>query len=490
MASTETVSITKSEYEDLLRQKNLVAALQHELAQLKRMIFGSKSERHIPSDPNQPTLFELPAVEAPEPVKEQISYSRNKAQAKKKPVRLELPAHLERVIEVIEPQELPADAHKVNVKITEVLEYEPGKLFVRQIVRPYYIGSQNDEQTEFIIAPLPTRALPKSNAGESLLAHIIISKFVDHLPFYRQVQMFKRQGVELAESTVNGWFSDSMALIEPLYEVLKTYTLKTDYLMADETPIPVQTKDKPGATHKGYHWVYYNPIAKMVLFDYRKSRGREGPNEVLKDFKGYLQTDGYKGYDELKNKSNITHLACMAHARRYFEKALDNDKNRSEYALALIRGLYAIEREAKEQQLDADQVRELREQKAIPLLADFEQWLKDEIIKVLPASAIGKAMAYALRLWPSLTQYTKDGRLSIDNNLIENSIRPVALGRKNYLFAGSHDGAERAAMIYSFLATCKLNGINPQLWLKDTLTKLSDYPANRLHELLPFAEKH
>jgi hypothetical protein len=260
--------------------------------------------------------------------------------------------------------------------------------------------------------------------------------------------------------------------------------------MADETPIPVQTKDKPSATHKGYHWVYYNPIAKMVLFDYRKTRGREGPNEVLKDFKGYLQTDGYNGYNELKNKSNITHLACMAHARRYFEKALDNDKNRSEYALALIRGLYAIEREAKEQQLDADQVRELREQKAIPLLADFEQWLKDEIIKVLPASAIGKAMAYALRLWPSLTQYTKDGRLSIDNNLIENSIRPVALGRKNYLFAGSHDGAERAAMIYSFLATCKLNGINPQLWLKDTLTKLSDYPANRLHELLPFAEKH
>ena len=490
MASTEKVTITKAEYEDFLRQKNLVAALQHELAQLKRMIFGSKSERHIPGDPNQPTLFELPAVEAPAPVKEQISYTRDKAQAGKKPVRMELPAHLERVIEVIEPENLPEGARKINVKITEVLEYEPGKLFVKQIVRPYYIGSQNDEQTEFIIAPMPARALPKSNAGESLLAHIIISKFVDHLPFYRQVQMFKRQGVELAESTVNGWFSDSMALIEPLYEVLKTQALKTDYLMADETPIPVQTKDKPGATHKGYHWVYYNPLAKMVLFDYRKTRGREGPNEVLKDFKGYLQTDGYKGYDELKNKSDITHLACMAHARRYFEQSLNNDKERSDHALALIRELYAIEREAKEQQLDADQLQKLRQQRAVPVLNLFEQWLRDQIIEVLPASAIGKAMAYTLRLWPSLTQYTVDGRLNIDNNLIENSIRPVALGRKNYLFAGSHDGAERAAMIYSFLATCKLNDINPQLWLNDTLTKLPHYPANRLHELLPAAEKH
>lgn len=489
MASTENITITKAEYEDFLQQKNLVAALQHELAQLKRMIFGSKSERHIPVDPNQPTLFELPVVETPAPVKEQITYTRDKAQTKNKPVRQELPAHLERVIEVIEPENLPEGARKVNVKITEILEYEPGKLFVRQIVRPYYIGSQNDEQTEFIIAPLPSRALPKSNAGESLLAYIIISKFVDHLPFYRQVQMFKRQGIEMAESTVNGWFSDSMALIEPLYEVLKIQVLKTDYLMADETPIAVQTKDKPGATHKGYHWVYYNPLAKMVLFDYRKSRGREGPNEVLKDFKGYIQTDGYKGYDELKNKSDITHLACMAHARRYFEKALGNDKARSEHALALIRELYAIEREAKEKQLDADQVRELRQQRAVPVLNLFEQWLKDQIIEVLPASAIGKAMAYALRLWSSLVRYTQDGRLNIDNNLIENSIRPVALGRKNYLFAGSHDGAERAAMIYSFLASCKLNGINPQDWLKDTLTKLSDYPANRLHELLPSAEK-
>lgn len=485
MASTETVTISKAEYQEFLQQKNLVMVLQHELAQLKRMIFGTKSERHIPTDPNQPTLFELPALEQTEPVKEQINYTRNKAQAKKKPVRLELPAHLERRVEVIEPENLPEDAQKVNVKITEILEFEPGKLYVRQIARPYYIGQQNDEQTEFIIAPLPSRALPKSNAGEGLLSHIIISKFVDHLPFYRQIQMFKRQGIDLAESTVHGWFSESMQLIQPLYQKLKEQVLQTDYLMADETPIPVLTKDKPGSTHKGYHWVYYNPLSKMVLFDYRKSRGREGPNQVLKDFKGYLQTDGYQGYDELKNKTQIMHLACMAHARRYFEKALDNDPLRSEHALKLIRALYAIERYAKEQALDADNIFALRQEKAMPILLEFETWLRDALNNTLPASAIGKAIAYTLRLWPGLMRYTTDGRLNIDNNLIENSIRPVALGRKNYLFAGSHEAAQRAAMVYSFMACCKLKGINPQQWLKDTLAKLPDCPNNHLHELLP-----
>lgn len=490
MASTETVTISKTEYEEFVHAKNLVLVLQHELAQLKRMIFGSKSERHIPAEPNQPTLFELPATQALEPVVEQINYSREKSPARKSPVRLELPAHLERRIEVIEPENLPEGAQKINVKITESLEYEPGKIYVRQIVRPYYIGTQSDEQTEFIIAPLPTRLLPKSNVGESLLAHITISKFVDHLPFYRQKQMLKRQGIELAESTINDWFSGGIQRLEMLYKALKEKTLQTDYLMADETPIPVLTQDKPGATHKGYHWVYYNPIAKMVYFDYQKSRGREGPNTMLKNFTGYLQTDGYQGYDEQKKRANITHLACMAHARRYFEKALDNDKARSEYALAQIRELYAIERQARDNNLNADQIKELRQQKAKPILLGFEQWLKSQIFEVLPASAIGKAISYSLKLWTSLTRYIEDGRLYIDNNLIENSIRPVALGRKNYLFAGSHDGAQRAAIIYSFLACCKLMNIDPYLWLKETFTKLPDYPSSRLYELLPGYSKN
>lgn len=482
MASTETVTISKAEYDAMVAE---LAMLKHELAQLKRMIFGSKSERHIPAVSNQATLFDLPEAEEPQVQKEQISYTRDKAKAKSKAVRLELPAHLPRKTEVIEPENLPEGARKLNEKITEVLEYEPGTIYVRQIIRPYYVGESNDEKTNIIIAELPSRALPKSNAGEGLIAYFLISKFVDHLPFYRIVQMLKRQGVEIAESTINGWFTAAVQLLEPLYEVLRQKVLKTDYLMADETPIPVQTKDKPGATHKGYHWVYYNPLSKTVLFDYQKSRGREGPDDLLKNFTGYLQTDGYKSYNNLSNKAHITQLACWAHARRYFEKALDNDKTRSEQALGLIRALYAIERMAKEQNLQADQIRDLRQNKSKPVLDELETWLKEEAANVLPQSAIGKAIAYTIKLWPRLTRYIEDGRLNIDNNLTENSIRPVALGRKNYLFAGSHDAAQRAAMIYSFFATCKINNIEPFNWLKDTLTKIADHPANRLEELLP-----
>ena len=489
MASTETITISKAEYLELIQTKNTVLILQHELAQLKRALFGSKSERHIPADLNQPTLFDLPAIEQSKPVKEQISYTRNKTQKKSKAVRLELPAHLERKTEVIEPENLPQDAHKISEKVTEILEYIPGSLYVRHIVRPYYVGQSNDEKTEIIIADLPLRALPKSNAGEGLIAYFLISKFVDHLPFYRIVQMLKRQGVEIAESTINGWFTAAVQLLEPLYEVLRQKVLKTDYLMADETPIPVQTKDKPGATHKGYHWVYYNPLSRKVLFDYQKSRGREGPDALLKDYDGYLQTDGYNAYNNLSNKSKITQLACWAHARRYFEKALDNDKQRSEFALQLIKELYAIERQAKEQQLQADQIHSLRQEKSKLLLEKMKVWLSEQIMEVLPQSAIGKAIAYTLKLWPRLIVYIEDGRLNIDNNLTENSIRPVALGRKNYMFAGSHDAAQRAAMMYSFFATCKINNIEPFSWLKETLTKIADRPANRLEDLLPGAIK-
>jgi transposase len=486
MASEETVTISKAEYNRMVAE---LALFKHELAQLKRMIFGAKSERHIPSDVKQGNLFDLPAIQNPEEQtgKEQISYTRAKQRQKNKPVRLELPSHLPRKKEVVEPENLPEGARKINEKITEILEYVPGNLYVRQIVRPYYAGVTTDEKTEILIADLPTRALPKSNAGEGLLAHILVSKFVDHLPFYRLVQMLKRQGVEIAESTINGWFNASTRLLEPLYETMKKQVLQTDYLMADETPIPVQTKDKPGATHKGYHWVYYNPLAKQVLFDYQKSRGREGPDQLLKEYSGYLQTDGYAAYDNLTNKANIRQLACWAHARRYFEKALDHDRVRNEYALAQIRTLYALERTAREQGMNPEQVKQLRQQKALPVLQQFEQWLKEQIMQVLPASATGKAMAYTLRLWHRLVVYTEDGRLNIDNNLTENSIRPVTLGRKNYLFAGSHNAAQNAAMMYSFFATCKINGIEPFNWLKETLTKIADHPANRLSELLPAA---
>ena len=479
------VTITKAEYAQLIATKSEVAFLKFQLAELKRLIFGAKSERFIANGADQPTLFELPEETAIEKPKEEISYTRNKPQEKRQPLRMELPAHLPRREEVIEPFDIPAGAKKIGEAITEILEYEPPCAFVRCIKRPKYIVEQNDEETRIIIAPLPTLPIPKGNAGASILSHILVSKFVDHQPFYRQVQIFKRQDLNIAESTLGGWFNASCNLLLPLYEALKIKILSSDYLMADETPIPVLTKDKPGATHKGYHWVYYDPGSKLVLFDYQKTRGREGPDDFLKNFSGYLQTDGYTAYNNLKNHTNITLLACMAHARRKFEHGQENNLLLASEAMKMFQALYEIERHAKEASLSFDAIKELRQQESKPILDEMEAWLKVQIIKTLPKSAVGSAMAYTLTLWPRLIRYIDDGRFHIDNNLIENSIRPVALGRKNYLFAGSHEAAQQAAVIYSLLGTCKINGVEPFSYLTKTLSVIPDHPANQLHTLLP-----
>jgi transposase len=472
-------------HKTILEKDAQIALLKHELAELKRLIYGSKSERFVPTDPRQGILFELAQEQAVQEPVQQISYTRSRKEEKKKPLRLELPAHLPRIDQVIEPEGLPQGARKIGEAITEVLDYEPANVHVLRIIRPKYLIASNDEQTQIVIANLPTMPIPKGNAGPGILAHILISKFVDHLPFYRQVQIFKRQDLAIAESTLGGWFNASCRLLEPLYDTLKKKILSSAYLLGDETPIAVLTKDKPGSTHKGYHWVYQDPINKLVLFDYQPGRGREGPDELLKDFQGYLQTDGYTAYDNLKNKDKIIQLACMAHARRKFEHARDNDPQRAEKALLMFGKLYDVEREAREKNLQTEEIRLLRQERSVPVLKVMESWLREEIIQVLPASAIGKAFAYTLKLWPRLVRYIDDGRLHIDNNMVENSIRPVALGRKNYLFAGSHDAARQAAMLYSLLATCKINNVEPFSWLKQTLQVIPDHPANKLYKLLP-----
>jgi len=255
--------------------------------------------------------------------------------------------------------------------------------------------------------------------------------------------------------------------------------------MADETPIPVLTKDKPGATHKGHHWIYYDPIHRLVLFDYRKTRGREGPDEMLKEFAGYLQTDGYNAYDHFENQPHITLLACIAHARRKFQHAQENNPTLAGQVLEMFRQLYDIERQARENNQVTEDIRALRLERSKPILDQMEAWLREQIILVPPKSAIGVAMAYTLNLWPWLTRYIDDGRFHIDNNLIENSIRPVVLGRKNYFFAGSHEAAQQAAVAYSILASCKLHDVEPFEYLSKILSIIPDFPANQLHTLLP-----
>ena len=477
----------------LLKQKDAEIAelkadnvyLKHELEKIKRIIFGSKSERFIgTNDPNQLLLFNLEQPKIPEPPKETITIERNKPKKQEKVVNIrgQLPSDLPRITEVIEPKEDITGAKKIGEEITEVMEYTPGKIYVRRYVRPKYALP---EDKGVVIGELPSLPIPRGNAGASLITHIIVSKYCDHIPFYRQGQIFKRDGVLIPESTINDWFQKACDLIEPLYQKSVELIRKSPYLMVDETPIPVLDNNHPGSTHRGYFWVYYDPINKIVCFDYQKGRGREGPLTFLKGYRGTLQTDGYSGYDIFEHKEGITMLSCMAHARRYFDQAKNNDKERSEYVLGEMQKLYEVERIAREGEYSYDQRKEIRMEKSLPILQGIEIWLKDNITKVLPKSAIGVAIGYTLGRWDRLKRYIDDGHYEIDNNLIENSIRPVALGRKNYLFAGSHEAAQKAAMIYSFLGTCKINNINQSDWFNDILNRISDYKVNHLEELLP-----
>lgn len=481
---TETAIDYKTLYEESAVE---IISLRNEIANLKRMIFGSKSESFIPQNIASTQLsldIQAEAVGTCSVIKAQkIEYTRQQLEIKKNhPGRIKLPAHLERREIVIEPTQKAEGCQKIGDEVTEELEYEPGKLFVNRYVRPKYVTADN---SAIIIAPVMDRPLPKAIAGPGLLAQIIIDKYVDHLPLYRQEQRFKREGVDIAYSTISDWIKNGCELLDPLGEALKKIIIKSNYLHADETPLKVLDKNKKSTTHRGFYWVYHNSIDNLVWFDYRQGRGREGPNEILKGFNGYLQTDGYNVYDIFKENKDITVLHCMAHARRKFFEAKNNDPAIAEYALQQIGLLYAIERKAKEHQLTAEEIFELRQAEALPLLESLGKWMKETYITSLPKSTIGKALAYSIQRWPELMIYTGDGKLNIDNNPVENSIRPVAIGRKNYLFAGSHEAAERSAMLYSFLGTCKLNGINPFIWLKDVLRRISNHPINKIEELLP-----
>jgi transposase len=475
-------------HEQFVKESSLkIAAFQQELANLKRLIFGSKNERFIAaeSSPSQLSLdIQADAVAACSVTKTQkIEYVRNTTQVTKEhPGRTKLPEHLERREIIIEPAEVTEGCKKIGEEITEELEYEPGRLFVNRYVRPKYVMADNKG---IIIAPMMERPLPKAIVGPGLLAQIIIDKYVDHLPLYRQLGRFKREGINIPYSTIGDWIKNGSTLIDPLYESLKKLIVQSNYLHADESPIKVLDKDKKGATHRGYYWVYHNSIDGLVWFDYQEGRGREGPVAVLKYFKGYLQTDGYAVYDFFKEEKDITVLHCMAHARRMFFEAKDNDKSIAEYALEQIGLLYNIERKAKDQQLDAEQILKLRQTEGVPVLESLGKWMKETYLKVLPKSAIGKALGYSISRWRELMLYATDGKLNIDNNPVENQVRPVAIGRKNYLFAGSHEAAKRSAMLYSLMGTCKLHGINPFIWLRDVLQRIASHPINKIEDLLP-----
>lgn len=486
---------TTADYKGLYEELKLkYDALFYEVAQLKKMIFGSRHERFVAPMPESQLTLAL-AVDAiattAETETKEVIVTQTIVRAASKPIvhpgRSPLPAHLRREETILEPATIPEGSRKIGEEITEELEYTPGELYVRKYVRPKYATPQSAESswTEIIIAAMPVRPIEKAIAGPGLLAQVVIDKYVDHLPLYRQMQRFERAGVKIAYSTLTDWVSATCTLISPLYEALKSEVLQSGYLHADETPIKVLDNDKKGKTHRGYFWVYNHSPGKLVFFDYQEGRGESGPRGILKEYKGYLQTDGYQVYDSFDQREEITLLHCMAHARRYFVEARDNDAARSDHALEQIQNLYAIERSCKEKGLTDEQRQQVRSKEAVPVLEELGIWMKDQYKETIPKSPIGKALAYSIQRWDKLCLYTTKGMLVIDNNPVENSIRPVAIGRKNYLFCGSHEAAKRTAMLYSLLGTCKLHGVNPFTWLKDILERLPSHPIKTVKDLLP-----
>jgi len=461
--------------------RDKLAVLEHELSQLKRLVFGTKSERFVPAcGPDQLPLF----AGAPATLTTQDTSPVRQAcpPVRRKPVRQVLPSHLAREVIVIEPEEDTALLKKIGEEVTETLDYRPAKLVVLRRVRPKYVDPR-DEDRGVIIGLLPARPIEKGMAEPGLLAHVVIEKYVDHMPLYRQVQRFTRVGITLSESTLGDWIRLSADLLGPLYEALTSETLASGYLQADETPIQVQDAQKDGTTHRGYYWIYHAPLLGLVVMDYQDGRGRDGPKAFLQGYQGALQSDGYAVYDGFDALPGITAYGCWAHARRYFHEALENAPDRAEHVLAEIRQLYGLDRVLRERSATPDERCRLRKEEAVPVLKRLRAYL--EANPGLPKSPWGQAVTYSLSRWKKLCRYVEDGRIEIDNNLIENAIRPVALGRRNYLFAGSHEAAERAGVIYSMLATCKKHSVNPERWLSDVLRRIPSHPMKLVHELLP-----
>ncbi|NJN28955.1 MAG: IS66 family transposase [Cyclobacteriaceae bacterium] len=480
-------------YQQLTKEELIFKLLtvEQELLMLKKYVFGKKSERFIPFDTGQLTL-DLGQVNTKEPevIQKQVTITKT---VKTKPVRIDsgrmqLPAHLPRVEHLLEPAEDTSGYKKIGEEITEELAYTPGKMYVNRFIRPKYARPENNG---VVVAKLPERPIDKAIAGTSLLAQIIVDKYVYHMPLNRQAQRWEREhNVKVAMSTLTDWTGGAIKVVEPLFPIIKDKILNSGYVQVDETPIKVLEQTKKGNIHRGFYWVYYSPKTRLVMFDYRTGRGREGPAEMLKNFKGYLQVDGYAAYDQFEHKAGINLLNCMAHGRRMFVEAQNNDPDRASHFLTQIQHVYHLEKIARENHYSQEQIYQMRQQQALPILNDLYEWMVNNVQEVTPKSPIGQAIAYNLARWKNLMKYAEQGFLQIDNNLVENAIRPVALGRKNYLFAGSNEAATRAGVIYSLLATCKINEVDPLQWLNDILPRIQSYPQKQIEDLLPHRWKH
>ena len=459
--------------------------------QLRRLIFGSKRERFISGlDSEQlalqfePKAVEIDAVINAERETIRVSFEREKPK-KEHHGRMALPSHLPVVETIIEPSEDTSDMVCIGKEITEELDFTPAKLHINRTIRPTYITKEDEKGNQKQVIAELSRPIPKCMASPALLAMIFTDKYSFHLPLYRILRRIVQMGVPLPASTLGSWVKLGAQLLQPLYAVHRLHVFREIYQMIDESPIKVQDSDKPGVCHQGYMWVRYAPLSKSTLFEYYKSRSAKIPTIDLSTFTGYIQTDGYSGYTFLASQQGITHLSCWAHARRYFDKALDNDHERASHVMKLVQLLYAIEALARESSMSHSERKALRIDKSLPIINEIGRYIYEQRNKVTPQSPIGKAFDYCSNRWVSLQNYLTDGMLEIDSNLVENSIRPLALGRKNYLFAGSHEAAKDIAMFYSFFATCSKNDIDPQKWLTYVIKNINDTKNPQLKFLLP-----
>ena len=386
---------------------------------------------------------------------------------------------------VIEPEEVQAHPDgwkRISEERTEQLDWVAAKIIKRVFIRPRYV---KDEQ--FAIAPLPPQPIEQGMVGPGLLAQILVSKYEHHLPLFRQEKMFRQQfGVELSRKTMGSWQKQSLELLEPVYRVIREGLQRGNYLQADETPVRYLDPDVKGKSQHGYLWVYSRPGGD-VLFEWRVSRSREGPKEFLKNFRGKLQTDGYSAYESLaKERGDLMLIGCWAHARRGFHEALGESKLAA-WFLRQIGLLYAVEKDLREQQAGPQLRAAFRSWQSRPILARLRRAMELVRSRTLPQGLLGQAIDYTLKRWEALTRFVDDGVLEIDNNLIENAIRPSALGKKNWLFTGHPTAGERSAIIYTLLGSCRRHGINPFDYLKDLFTRLPVAKITQIGQFTPTA---
>jgi len=491
-----------------VKSQEKIHYLEEQLRLLRGELFGRRSEKHHGPHPDQKLLFADKDNDLLEQVSSRDDRIQIGAHSRKKRGRKPLPEDLPR-IEIIHDLSddqkqcaCGAELTRFGQEVSEKLDYIPARLRVERHIRYKYACKNcegvEDQGPSVKIAPLPVQLIPKSHATAGLLAHIGVSKFGDGLPLYRQQKMFERLGIELSRATMSKWMVQAAGQCSGLIDLLREQIRSGPLIGIDESPLQVLKEAGRKNTSKSYMWVYRGGPAghPVLLYDYQKTRSGKTALAFLHDYKGYIQTDDFSGYDHLDQKPGIVHLGCWAHARRKFVKVAAvrkkhrskrvNPKSLADQALDYIGKLYQIEKQARRQELDADQIHRLRQKEAQPLLDQFKYWLEATQPLTPPKGLLGQAISYTLANWEKLIIYLQDGRLRPDNNLVENAIRPFVVGRKAWLFAGSPDGARASATFFSLIETAKANGLEPYAYLRYIFENLPLVKSEQdLQDLLP-----